>query len=208
LQSSSASLFAGANVFAGHASHCAAPAAEYLPASHCTHVSSETAPGVDDIIPAPQLEHVVASSCALYDPAVHIWHVALTVPRLFVRNPLRHLQSDGCVLPLSDLEFVWHGTHTLADVAATAGEYVLLPHSVHACGPGAVLNVPGTHAVHGWPFAPVYPALHWQSLAWSLPGGAAEFEGQLKQLDVTCATVVEYSFAPQFVHVPGPVFTL
>jgi hypothetical protein len=57
-------------------------------------------------------------------------------------------------------------------------------------------------------FGPVYPALHWQSVASSLPAGAFEFKGQLKQLDVTCASVVEYSFAPQLVHVPMPVFTL
>ncbi len=50
----------------------------------------------------------------------------------------------------------------------------------------------------------MYPALHWQSLASLLPGGAPEFDGQLKQLDVTCATVVEYLCAPQFVHVPMP----
>jgi hypothetical protein len=172
------------------------------------HSSSDTAPGFDDFIPAPQLEHVVASSCELYDPAVHIWHVALTVPRLFVRYPRRHLQSDGWLLPIRDLEFVWHATHTLAVVAATAGEYVLFPQSVHTCGPSAVLYVPGTHAVHVWPFAPVYPALHWQSVASSLPAGAFEFKGQLKQLDVTCASVVEYSFAAQSVHVPTPTVVL
>jgi hypothetical protein len=87
---------------------------------------------------------------------------------------------------LDDTHPIGHGTHTLADVAATAGEYVLLPQSVHACGPGAVLYVPCTHVTHGCPFAPVYPALHWQSLASLLPAGAAEFKGQIEHVDVTC----------------------
>jgi len=101
----------------------------------------------------------------LYDPAVHISHVAFARPRFFVMYPLRHLQSDCRVLPISADEDAWHGRHTLADDAATTGEYVLFPQSVHACGPAAVLYFPSTHDRHAAPFAPLYPALHWQSLA-------------------------------------------
>jgi hypothetical protein len=77
------------NVLFGQMSHCAAPAAEYVFTPHCVHCSAAVAPGVDDLYPAPHLEHVVASSCELYDPALHISHVAFGAPRLFVRYPLR-----------------------------------------------------------------------------------------------------------------------
>jgi hypothetical protein len=185
LQSASTLLIPGANVLIGQISHCAAPAAEYVLASHCSHSSSDTAPGFDDLYPAPQLEHVVASSCALNDPALHTWHVAFAKPRLFVMYPGRHLQSDCRVLPMSDFDDVWHPRHTLLEVAATACENVLLPHSVHLSGPSVVLYVPGTHAMHAWPFSPVYPALHWQSVASSLPAGAFEFNGQLEHVGTT-----------------------
>jgi hypothetical protein len=89
LQSLSCTLLAGANVLFGQISHCAAPVAEYVLTPHSVHCSCDTAPGVDDLNPAPHLEHVVASSCELYDPALHIWHVALVAPRLLVRKPNR-----------------------------------------------------------------------------------------------------------------------
>ena len=85
MQSLSSLLNPGANVKLGQISHCAAPAAEYRSAAHAVHCSEEVAPGVEDLYPAPHLEHVVASSCELNDPALHIWHVAFAAPRLFVR---------------------------------------------------------------------------------------------------------------------------
>jgi hypothetical protein len=154
------------------------------------------------------LEHVVASSCALNEPALHISHVAFAAPRLLVRKPSRQWQSDCLVLPISDVELPWHARHTLLDVAATTPEYVLFPHSVHACGPGTVLYVPCTHPRQTCPFAPVYPALHLQSIASSLPAGDCENDGQLEHVDTTCATVVEYSLTAQFVHVPTPTAVL
>jgi hypothetical protein len=204
LQSLSSLLSPGANVKLGQISHCAAPAAEYRSAAHAVHCSEDVAPGVEDLYPAPHLEHVVASSCELYDPALHIWHVAFTAPRLFVRYPITQWQSDCRVLPISDVELPWHAAHTLLEVAATAGENVLFPHSVHVLGPMLVLYVPCTHPRHTAPFAPVYPALHWQSLASLLPAGACELDGQLEQVETTCAGVIEYSFTAQFVHVPMP----
>jgi hypothetical protein len=168
------------------------------------HCSEETAPGVDDLYPAPHFEHVVASSCELYDPALQISHVALATPRFFVRYPMRQWQSDCRVLPMSEVELAWHGEHTLLEDAATTEEKVLLPQSVHLLGPTIVLYVPCTHPRHTPPFAPVYPALHWQSLASLLPAGAWELNGQLEHVETTCATVVEYSFKAQFVHVPMP----
>jgi hypothetical protein len=192
----------------GQISHCAAPAAEYVFAPHSVHCSSETAPGVDDLYPAPHLEHVVASSCELYEPALHISHVAFGAPRLFVRYPLRQWQSDCLVLPISDVELPWHARHTLLEDAATTDEYVLFPHSVQVLGPTVGLYVPCTHERHTAPFAPVYPALHLQSLASSLPAGACANDGQLEHVDTTCATVVEYSLTAQFVHVPTPTAVL
>jgi hypothetical protein len=159
-------------VLLGQISHCAAPAAEYVFAPHSVHVSDDTAPGVEDLNPPPHLEHVVASSCELYEPAEHIWHVAFAAPRLLVRNPIRQWQSDCLVLPRSDVELPWHAAHTVGVVAASTDEYVLFPHSVHVFGPIAVLYVPCTHAKHTPPFGPVYPALHLQSIASSLPDGA------------------------------------
>ena len=108
------------------------------------------------------------------------------------------------MLPISAVELPWHGAHTLLEDAATAGENVLLPHSVHALGPTTVLYVPCTHPRHTCPLAPVYPALQRQSTASSLPTGDWENEGQLVHVDVTCAMVVEYSCTLQFVHVPTP----
>jgi len=49
LQSLSTLLSRGANVLIGQMSHCAAPAAEYVFASHSTHASSDTAPGLEDL---------------------------------------------------------------------------------------------------------------------------------------------------------------
>jgi hypothetical protein len=108
------------------------------------------------------------------------------------------------VLPIRDVEFDWQAKHTLLEDAATSDEYVLFPHSVHASGPTVGLYVPWSHARHTAPFAPVYPTLHAQSLASSLPGGACENDGQVEHVDSTCATVVEYSFASQFVQLPTP----
>jgi hypothetical protein len=208
LQSPRTSLLAGANVLFGQISHCAAPSAEYVFTPHSVHCSDDTAPGVDDLNPAPHLEHVVAPSCELYDPALQIWHVAFGAPRWFVRNPLRQWQSDCRVLPISDVELPWHAKHTLLDVAASTDEYVLFPHRVQVLGPTVGLYVPSTHEVHTAPFAPVYPALHRQSLASSLPAGACAKDGQLEHVETTCATVPEYSFAAQSVHVPMPTAVL
>jgi len=185
-------------------SHCAAPAAENVLTGHPRHCSDDTAPGVEDWYPAPHLEHVVALSCALYDPAEHSSHVSFAVPRFLVRNPTRQWQSDCRVLPMSDVALPWHAVHTSLDVAASAEEYVLFPHKVHALGPISVLYVPCTHPRHTSPSAPVYPALHRQSIASSLPSGDWENEGQLVHVETTCATVVEYSFKTQFTHVPMP----
>jgi len=142
LQSLSTPLLAGANVLSGQISHCAAPAAEYVFVPHCVHVSTDTAPGVEDLYPVPHLEHVVASSCELYEPALHISHVAFAAPRFFVRNPIRQWQSDCRVLPINEVELLWHAKHTLLDVAAATDEYVLFPHSVQLFGPLTVLYVP------------------------------------------------------------------
>jgi hypothetical protein len=112
------------------------------------------------------------------------------------------------VLPIRDAALLWHAVHTLSEDAATVEENVLFPHSVHALGPIPVLYVPCTHPRHTDPFAPVYPTLHRQSTASSLPSGACENAGQLVQFEVACASAVEYSFTLQFVHVPMPTAVL
>jgi hypothetical protein len=203
-----ASLCTGANVLSGHISHCAAPAAENVSAAHAVHCSAVTAPGVEDLNPASHFEHVVASTSELYVPALHIWHVAFPEPRCLVRYPLKQWQSDCRVLPRFEVELPWHTAHTLLELAATAEENVLFPHSVHACAPTAVLYVPCTHARHSCPFAPVYPTLHWHVAVVELPAGPCEFAGQLVQVDVTCATAAEYWSAGQSVHVPMPTAVL
>jgi hypothetical protein len=71
-QSLISSLRTGANVLMGQMSHCAAPSAENVFAAHAVHCSAVTAPGVEDLVPAPHFEQVVASRSELYVPALHI----------------------------------------------------------------------------------------------------------------------------------------
>ena len=54
-------------------------------------------------------------------------------------------------------------------VAAAADEKLPAGQSVQAPGPGAVLYLPATHAVHVPPFDPVWPALQRHSALPSLP---------------------------------------
>jgi hypothetical protein len=112
------------------------------------------------------------------------------------------------VLPIKEVELPWHARHTVLEDAATIDEYVLFPQSVQVLGPTIGLYVPCTHPRQTCPFAPVYPTLHLQSMASSLPAGACEDDGQLEHVETTCATVVEYSFTAQFVHVPMPTVVL
>jgi hypothetical protein len=48
------------HVPAGHGTHAEAPASEYVPAPHCTHMVETEAPGVLEKVPAAQLRHVEA----------------------------------------------------------------------------------------------------------------------------------------------------
>ena len=72
-------------------------------------------------------------------------------------HPMAHTQSANNVLPDSDV--------------------LLEGHDEQALGPGKILYVPGTHAVHNSALAPVHPALHVHALLDMLPGGAFEFDG-------------------------------
>jgi hypothetical protein len=49
----------------------------------------------------------------------------------------------------------------------------LAGHKVQEAEPLLGLYAPAGQAAHVPPFGPVYPALHWQSAAASLPGGLA-----------------------------------
>ena len=65
-------------------------------------------------------------------------------------------------------------THAAADVAAIVVEYVPDTQSVQDALPVALLYFPATHATHGPPLGPVYPALQGSTIHASielLPAG-------------------------------------
>ena len=60
---------------------------------------------------------------------------------------------------------------------APAGDVESPGHAVQDPPPDASLYVPASHAVHGPPLGPVYPAMHSQSPLASLPAGDVELAG-------------------------------
>ena len=90
---------------------------------------------------------------------------------------------------------------------ASAAEYVPAAQLSHAALPVVALYVPAAQAVQVW--TPVYPALHWQSDAPSLPAGELEFDGHAVQvLSLVCAVDAEYLPAAQAVHAAEPAIVL
>ena len=83
-------------------------------------------------------------------------------------------QSNTCVLPAGDWNPGRHVVHTEAPLA----EYVFAAHTSHAAVPDAFLNLPASHAGHGPPFGPVYPALQEQDVTIMLPADEFEFAAQ------------------------------
>ena len=73
--------------FAGHVSHTEPPA-EYLPASHGTHVERDVAALADEYVPAPQLVHSPSPCLSLYVPGLQLAHVPPTCvkPALHVHD--------------------------------------------------------------------------------------------------------------------------
>jgi len=96
--------------------------------------------------------------------------VAVTVPV----NPGLHKQASICVLPTTDTEL--------------AGHVWQVP------GPRPTLYPPAAQIVHAPPFAPVYPALHWQAVAAVLSSGDVECSAQSEHTAGadTQASVVRY----------------
>jgi len=87
---------------------------------------------------------------SLYSPALHAVHCALSGPEY----PGLHVHT---LLP--------------AGLEESAG------HPKHSSGPTDVLKVPCRHSWQGDPFAPVYPALHLQSVTSALLDGDCELSG-------------------------------
>lgn len=71
-----------------------------------------------------------------------------------------------------------HATQLDDAVAPTAVDIVPVAQSVQLADPGAALNVPAAHGLHGPPSIPVYPGLHTQSVGSTLPGSEFEFAPQ------------------------------
>ena len=118
-----------------------ATAAEKNPASHCTQSSADC-------------------GCTLYFPAGQ----ALQLPAAVY--PALHLHAAALSLPSGESECALHGTHVersceeydAAEQVAHAfagvpsvGRCVPASHMVQVALPDAALNLPATHAVHGWP---------------------------------------------------------
>jgi len=144
-------LAVGDAEFAGQSSHTGAPA-EYLPASHGTHVDRDVAALADEDVPAPQLVHSPSPCASLYVPGLQLAHVPLSCVK-----PALHVHSD-CP--------GW-------ELYALAGQDKQLPTPISG------LYVPIGHCVQE-PEDPVQPAAHMseQSLCESLPADDVCPEGQ------------------------------
>ena len=98
--------------------------------------------------------------------------------------PIGHTQSVTVVLPLGEIELLGHARQVADAVAAVVVEYVPDPQSVHAAAPVTVLYFPASHAAHGPPLGPVYPALQSGTIHAALdvlPTGEVEPTGHAEQ---------------------------
>ena len=113
------------------------------------------------------------------------------------------------VLAAAELESAGHTTQVSFTVAATADEYVPTPQSVHAALSLVGLYVPGTHAEHPPPSAPVNPALHTQAVMAQLELGEFEFAVQATHTAILLApSVTEYVPETQLVQDSLPTMGL
>lgn len=112
-------------------------------------------------------------------------------------------------LAAAELEFAGHAAQVEFAVAATADEYVPTPQAVHAALPLLGLYLPGTHAEHPPPSAPVDPALHTQAVIVQLELGELEFTAQATHTTILLApSVTEYVSETQFVQASLPAMGL
>ena len=122
-----------------------------------------------------------------------------------------HLQSVCSALPETDCDgWLVTDRHVvqLASDLFTAVENSLTGQLSHTCDPARVLYFPATHPVQKTPSLPVYPALHLQSVTWSLASRDCMYTGQTTQVLLVAATTVEYVCATQSVHTAEPLVGL
>jgi len=121
----------------------------------------------------------------LYVPAPHDAHA----PPLFPDAPALQWQSVFSSLAAGALESAGHTWHTLEE-AFTVGEYRPAKQFVQTPGPDAILNVPAAHPRHSFPFGPVNPGVHVQSVNSSLAADDCVLAGhRLHTLDSAAMTV-------------------
>ena len=154
-----------------------------------------------------QLEQDTLPAAVLYFPGMHPVHVCPSLPVY----PLLHLQSVAIALPASDCDG-WlvtdrHVVQTLS-VLFTDIENSLTGQLSHNAVPTVVLYFPATHPVHKTPLLPVYPALHMQSVTWSLASGDCMYLGHPRHKLLVAAPTVEYVSGKQFVHAADPLLIL
>ncbi len=109
-----------------------------------------------EYVPDPQSVHAAEPVATLYFPATHAMHAPPSGPV----KPTLQVQLAAVEQPVHDApELAVQARHAAAAVAPAVAEYFAAAQSVHAAEPVATLYFPATHAAHGPPLGPVYPAL-------------------------------------------------
>ena len=176
-------------------------------AGQAAHATSR--PVVLEKVPAVQGVHAALPVAVLKVPATHAEHG----PPLGPVYPALQIQAVTTVLEIGDVVFAGHARQVVILIAPSAAEYVATGHVkqvvttvaavvieyvpaaqlVHAALPVAVLKVPATHAEHGPPLGPVYPALQIQEVTARLEMGELVLAGHAKQVvRFGALTVAEY----------------
>ena len=185
--------------------HDVLDAAELELAGQATQLESAVAAIVTEYVPAEQSEQAAEPLTALYLPATHPEHVPPFAPVY----PVLQEQAPTAELELGALEFEGQPKHVDDVLAPAVTEYVPEEQSEQAAEPLTALYLPATQAVHGPPFAPVYPTLQAHAATSELELGAFALAGQATQVeDALAPTVTEYVVIPQPVHAALPLLVL
>ena len=110
-------------------------------------------------MPAGQMvQSLLASDPASEDlPAAQLVHTPPVTANLPAAQSVQSVAaSDPAGEDLPAVQLV----HAADDKAPTVTEYVPALQSLHACVPGAPLNVPAAHGAHALPLGPVCPGAH------------------------------------------------
>ena len=118
------------------------------------------------------------------------------------------VQFVDAVLPLGDIPFDGQALQVALDDAATAAEYLLATHRVHGTGPGIVLYLPASHALHVPPLGPLHPLLQVQLVETALPAGDWAFDGQALHVAADAPDTLEYVPDVHCVHTAAAVNVL